>query len=404
MFVSRARRLLAASALVTLIGLPLAAQTKYLVSEPGTWKPWKFTAIASARQQWAASPADVTAFEARLVELNAILKRAAGVAPPVGFSVETWGHLGSYTAPTPEQPPGRNLPLAGGLDFGAFAIVEYQRGGKTVRTDTGETPLLLFNVNELQPWLVAGNAGKPQEWADLDTDAFLQPAPGPAIAGLPRYADMLILKKNPASIWAPVTIEAALKLVIAANEGRLKSSRDSLAAMQKSSDDWRNPAKRAERVAGYKTVATTQPNPAAFVAKMDQFEKEHETQLATEAGPDGPTAKAIRAVEQENAAIVESLAAMTPADRASASCYAKGAATTRRRFTIGPSTACVPLVRPNWQYFNASLPRSAPQLVVITGYSRCLDDRSPPTNPAGCAANTRLLETLDKDAVLAWLR
>ena len=59
---------------------------------PGTWKPWKpFSAISSARTASGATPAEVKAFEATLLELNAILRRAPGVATPRGFSVETWG-------------------------------------------------------------------------------------------------------------------------------------------------------------------------------------------------------------------------------------------------------------------------------------------------------------------------
>ena len=43
----------------------VAAQTRYLVDEPGVWKPWKpFQAITSARTERAASPAEVKAFEA----------------------------------------------------------------------------------------------------------------------------------------------------------------------------------------------------------------------------------------------------------------------------------------------------------------------------------------------------
>ena len=56
-------------------------QTRYLVDEPGVWKPWKpFSAIASARTERGATPAEVKAFEATLLELNAILRRAPGVA------------------------------------------------------------------------------------------------------------------------------------------------------------------------------------------------------------------------------------------------------------------------------------------------------------------------------------
>jgi hypothetical protein len=72
----------------------------------------------------------------------------------------------------PGQPAGRSLPLAGGLTFGAFPIVEYTRAGKTVREDTGETALFTFQVNELEPWMIGGQ--RPTEWEAVETDAFMQ--------------------------------------------------------------------------------------------------------------------------------------------------------------------------------------------------------------------------------------
>lgn len=59
----------------------------------------------------------VKAFEAELLALNAILRRAPGVASPVGFSVETWGNLTGYhmAEHAPGQPPGAAMPLAGGI-------------------------------------------------------------------------------------------------------------------------------------------------------------------------------------------------------------------------------------------------------------------------------------------------
>jgi hypothetical protein len=67
-------------------------------------------------------------------------------------------------------------------------------------------------------------------------------------------------------------------------------------------------------------------------------------------------------------------------------------------------------VRPNYGYFNAALPRSAPQVVIITGIKHCFDTadkcnleaNSP--SPAGCRANRALAETMDKDAIRASLR
>ena len=116
MSTSAVRRALIASGLVLAVcGLAArgAAQTRTLPEAPGTWKAWKpMSTTGDSRQSRATTPALVKAFEAELVALNTILRRAPGVAAPVGFSVETWGHLDSYPAPTPTQPAGSSLPLS----------------------------------------------------------------------------------------------------------------------------------------------------------------------------------------------------------------------------------------------------------------------------------------------------
>jgi hypothetical protein len=53
---------------------------------------------------------------------------------------------------------------------------------------------------------------------------------------------------------------------------------------------------------------------------------------------------------------------------------------------------------------------SAPQVLIITPIERCFntaDKFNQEANsalPAGCASNRRLVETIDKDALRAWLR
>jgi hypothetical protein len=66
-------------------------------------------------------------------------------------------------------------------------------------------------------------------------------------------------------------------------------------------------------------------------------------------------------------------------------------------------------VRPNYAYFDKSLPRSAPQVLIITPITRCFDttDRNNQEAnsrlPSGCRANRALVETLDKDALRTWI-
>src|SRR5262245_10344417 len=134
----RRRARLTLIAIGFLASVSLIAQVRYRPTETGPWRPWSFTAIASARQSRRATAAEVQAFQARLQELAAIVKRAPAVSTPIGFAGELWGSLSSHDV---ETGPGRAVPLAGALSFGAFPLIEFSRGGKLVNEDLkgGET-------------------------------------------------------------------------------------------------------------------------------------------------------------------------------------------------------------------------------------------------------------------------
>src|SRR6187455_1486057 len=202
-------------------GVPVWSQTRHLPDAPGTWKPWKplatTTGAGGAREQ-AATPALVKAFEGELLALNAILRKATGVANPVGFSVETWGSVTGYRVSehATGQPAAGKLPIAGGFTFGAFPIFEYQRNGKTVREDTGETALQAFLINQVDGSI--SDRGTVVDWGSLDHDAFQKPMPQGEIAGLPRYGDGLIIARDPAALWTPLPQRGALDLVVKARQ------------------------------------------------------------------------------------------------------------------------------------------------------------------------------------------
>ena len=52
----------------------------------------------------------------------------------------------------------------------------------------------------------------------VDTDAFLKPMPQGEIAGLPRYGDGLVIARDPAALWTPLSQRGALDLVVKARQ------------------------------------------------------------------------------------------------------------------------------------------------------------------------------------------
>ena len=386
-------------------------QVRRLPDSPGTWKPWKPLADTGGTGKTDAfTPVLIKAFERELLVLNAILRRAPGVATPVGFSVETWGNLGGYHVAefAPGQPAAAVMPISGGLTFGAFPIFEYERNGKMVRSDTGETALQTFLINQTGPDII-GN-GKAREWGPLSTDAFLQPLPRGEVAGLPRYGDALVIARDPGALWTPLSLRAALDLVVEARRLVVSAAQENVDTLTARLALVRDPAWRAKRLKEAEQDSTTMPNPQAFIKQIEELIGIEETSLLNELGRAMGGGKSLIDAKHALSEITDVIAEVTPAEQARPSCYVEKGPTLRAKFSTVASADCHPLVRPNYGYFNKALPRSAPQVVIITGITRCFDTANKynleanSQSPSGCPANRKLVETLDIAAIRAWLR
>lgn len=387
-----------------LVPLSVAGQVTYRLNDPGRWRPWQFTAIASARRDRAATAAEVQAFEARLVELSQIIKRAPVVAQPVGFVVGTHGYLAGYAATAPGQPTGRAVPLAGGLGFGAFSLFETVRNGKTIVEEGIATELLYFEVNQIQG--ASYGAQKPAEWGALDSEAFIEPSPASAFGGHPRIGDVFPIKKNPKPLWMPFSLGESLEPVVTLRREEFEHRRDTYNKEVAEFGTWQTPAARAARRAGWEKSAGMMPNGADFLKNMEKADVEIEGATRARLAPGGTQAKSVAAAEREFREAETSLAALSQEARTAAACYDATATTLSLRFRVAVDAppSCRALVRPNWAYFDPKLPRSAPQVVMLGLFTRCLSaDSMKETNPSGCVVNRKLVETLDWDAVLAWL-
>ena len=379
------------------------AQVRYRVSDPGRWRPWQFTAVASARSAAGATAAEVKAFEARLVELGQILRRAPVVAQPVGFAEGAHGYLAQYSS-APGQPAGRAVPLAGGFGFGAFSLFEHDRDGKTVREEGIATELLYFEVNQIQALIYS--ASKPTEWGPLDTEAFIEPAAGASFLGHPRLGNVFVIKKNPKPLWVSFPLGDALQPVVTLRRDEFAHRRDAYEKQVAEFATWQTPAARAARRAGWQKTAAMLPNGAEFIKNMEHSDREIEAANREGLAPGGREAKSVAAAERELREAEAALAALSTDQRGAAGCYDTNASGLAARFRAADEAprSCRALVKPNWAYFDAKLPRSAPQVVMLGLFTRCLSAESvKETNPSGCTINRKLVETLDWDAVRAWL-
>ena len=282
------------------------------------------------------------------------------------------------------------------------------RNGKTIREDTGETALQQLLVNQIGPGFI--DRGNVPEWGSVDRDAFLKPMPQGEIAGLPRYGDGLVIARDPTALWTPLSQRGALDLVVTARQLSVQEFEASASASTARLAVVRDPAWRAKRLEEAKQGAATMPNPQSFLKQIAASFDVEEASLVKELSPTGGTGKSLLDAKRALSEVTDWIAALSPEQQAVPACYAAKAMTLRTRFPAAPSADCHPLVRPNYAYFNKSLPRSAPQVLIIAGITRCFDTADKYNNeansasPAGCRANRALVETLDKSAIRAWLR
>jgi len=402
------RHVLIASLFAALTSAPLVAQREYrfLSDSPGGWKPWAFYDSSDYRRVFGARPADVKELEAQLLRLTAIIKKTPGIGNPVGFSVETAGNFGlsnTRFSAAQGEPALTARPLVASMGFGAQPVMEYYGGGAPAqRVDTGEVEHLHFYVNDLE--LPINYQGAVPEFEKLDIQVVRLPAARPDVFGFPRFGDSLVLKKSAAPIYVAVTFAEALDLVARGIDARLTEQRDAVARVQKGYDDATDPKKREERLAEYRKIAPLTKDPA-YMEKMTKVVDEMAKRADKEILPQLAIVKDIAAkTEQELAAAKAAAAGLSAADKAAPACYAAGDKVSLSRFRRGTSPGCEPLVRANWKIFNPALPRSAVQLLTITGFDTCLNPERKNRHVGGCTANMRLLESIDKAALMALLQ
>lgn len=328
--------------LAGLAGDTCAGGGRYLTNEPGTWAAWNFRTYEFSTKLSGATREDARALGEQLHGLEEILRRTPPASRPVGYRCEAWGTGATYMVDVPGRPRLTHMPLKGGVTFGAFALFEYERNGQWIRDKGGETQLMTFTVNNLSPRLLSHDQ-IPDEWRELTTDAFLIPEQTGTVGGFPRYGDYIVIKKKPDPIWLPLSVDTALRL---SAESAKKSLR----------------------------VAQEMKSPS------DQQQKWADAAARLEAR----------------------IAGLSAADRVAAACWTRDymMAMEDRVQRVG-SPNCKPLAIPNWGVFDLRLPRSTPQVILVTDIGRCYEGRQ--DGIGGCTVNRPMLEAIDHQALMNWL-
>jgi hypothetical protein len=361
---------------------------------PGVWKARESFTGDLARS--GATAAEVKTLVGKMDALRALLMASPAVARPVGFNARISGYLTDFLVPERPDLKARDFPLSAGLWFGAFPP-EFNDDGSV---DWGETIQIPFDVNLLPRW----QTNKPTDWQDITTDVVLHPARYVGgFAGLPRFGRLLIIKKNTKPLWTPVSLQETLQLVVAQRKKDVSPYEDAVARIKKEHAAWT--AQHAERQRIQKALAPSQKDPQAYLAQAAQLERVEETTFRKQLAEMTPTANQFWAAALARLREAEhDLGSLSAAEGAVPACLLERVEATAplSRFVPATTPNCRPVIRPNWDYFDRSLPRTEIQLITI-GLRECSNDLNVASgpNPAGCPTNLALLRSLDWESVKA---
>lgn len=380
-----------ASCLPFLLVASLAfAQARPSPTTPGVWKAREsFDGDLSGT---GAAPAEVKALLGNMEALRALIMASPAVAHPVGYNASLSGYLEPFQVVERPDLKGRDYPLSAWFWFGAFPQ-EFRDDG---RVSWGETELMPFMVNTLPRWQTL----KGRDWQDVTTDVVLHPAHHrQGFAGLPWFGSILVLKKNPKLLWSPVNLRETFQLVVAQRKKDVGQFEDALARVNDSHKAWT--AERAKRQQIQKSLAPSQKDPQAYLAQAVELERHEETIYREKLAELTPTAdRGWAAALARLSEAEQDLGSLSTAQAAVPACLLQRTEVEARplsRFGAATTPGCHPVIRPNWDYFDRSLPRSAIQLITIGAIDECLGDPKAASGPNryGCPTNVALLQNLD---------
>lgn len=362
-------------------------------TSPGVWKAWRWDFENGGPTGSAATRAEVKAIADKVLALRTIIAAAPAVAQPIGFNAMLSGYFNEFLVTERPDLKGRDFPISAGLWFGAFPLSFNENGS----VDWGETALLPINLNLLPRWW------KAPDWWDVNTDVVLHPARYKQnVAGLPRFGNTLVLKKNPKPLWVPVSLEETLGLVVAQRRKNIEVFIAAASRARKGLEDFGT--EREIRLKTYRQAAAREKDPEAFLARLQKGEREAESAIRKQVESMTPATNPAWATATTALAEAEQdLASLSPEQKTMPACLFERATSTRPlvRFGAAGAPGGRPVIRPNWDYFNRSLPRSAVQLITIGDIDLCVASRKFKDSPNryGSTANMALLESLDWNKV-----
>ena len=239
--------------------------------------------------------------------------------------------------------------------------------------------------------------------------------------GLPVYEDVYVLvTRGGRDPWAPVPLARALKASMGALEQDRKTAEARLDGYKKKLAEVMAPEWEAQKREYFEKqngeLRTSRPS--NYAARQRSLETEitvTRQQAQADANPQhDPKGVWYWSAIDAHADAVKRLAELAPDEANGPACFVELPAAQRGngRYTL-PGTivaeasapGCRQIVRTNWDYFDPALPRTAPQILYVVDFGRCVrvngtDLTSRPIDrwdspPQGCVQHAKMWRELD---------
>ncbi|MCL4849550.1 MAG: hypothetical protein KJ066_23605 [Acidobacteria bacterium] len=372
--------------------------------------------------------AERTSLGATLDALTGVFKATPAGASGEGFWVlesRTFGYSIPFNMPA-AIPPAR-APLVYSSGFFPMYHEDIRNSGTWRLSVNVETESVFFYFNVL-PESLAGSPllSEPRPGDRAPAAFYLRPRVTATWRGLPIYEGRaLVVSRQGRDPWAALPYGRALKAALGPLEKDRTSAETRLAGLRKTRDEVNAPAweqgMRDQFEKHYGSLKTTRPD--GYAARLRSLEHEirvRRQQAEADANPPrGPAGSWYWNPVDAHDDAQRRLAALGPGEADEPACFIELTGPEREgRYTLGGSIVpersapgCRQLVRTNWEYFDVSLPRTAPQILYVSEFGRCatvegdqlvsrpIDRWDAP--PQGCVQHAQMWRDADWSALAA---
>jgi hypothetical protein len=381
-------------------------ETRYLPDKPGFWQPLRYLGEHGA----GATAAEAQQITANLKAIQAVLMETPIGTSPVGF----------YYLPAPMWTSVRgNHPILQGLGIYPLTFMEFRKNGVWMLDMHGETAGIEYSLNLLSDIERVCSKVFDETGPDgVQRPIYLAPPKVGSLGGFPIYGDTLFIARPGRALFVPITVQRALKaalVVYASNRDGaerelLERKKRNLEFKANDADDYeKKELEKFEKQWGYlraTDVKDYEEHKRQWMAPVLRQRVEHEAAAAPPVRGNKDSEWYFNAIDSY-ANAQKRLASLSAEEASAPACYKpldlrlpyamRGEV---YRYTGAPD--CLPMVVTNPDYYDRTLPRTAPQLMTVTSITRCVHPNgntfalpSGAVSTGGCAVHARMWQQVN---------